>query len=521
MKSAARKDESAAAHGAQWITVAFVIVGLSNYAYALLLTRLLNVSAYAKFAAGQGLVLWTSTVAIVCVPWVLAQALARAQSESERRAAIQFAKLVSIGSGLIASTFAGAIAIRFASPTTAFVLAVSIFIVFLGTTTTGWLQGSERMQALSVLYVAENLLKNGAGVLLVVMARLGATGALAAFGIGGLVMLPWWPRTPRHSHGSRITSTANRHLWQRALGISGAQGMVSLFVAIDVVVVALLPGVPALTASYQVSAMLSRIPLFIASAVATAFFPSLSRQAATGTLAARAVRMYAAASLPISAILITVPHSILAIVFPTQYSAVAILLKYTAITGLGVGGISLITAFFQAADDYQFLKWLCIGLGVYVVALLVGWEFNGIVGLAAGGMLGTMLALGLVGYRLIQQQGFRVLSRVPLTETLAITALLIVLRTHILLWLAVAVLMGLRAGIRFLRPGARHAAGPRWIATASKAGRNRSAHVSSTYPINSRRIRGSTDVPAKSRSGQRIAGNQGAGNLYPSRTGRH
>jgi len=42
-------------------------------------------------------------------------------------------------------------------------------------------------------------------------------------------------------------------------------------------------------------------------------------------------------------------------------------------------------------------------------------------------------------------------------------------RPHLYLWLAAALLIGLRAGIRFLRPGARHARGPRWVKPAVHA----------------------------------------------------
>src|SRR5208283_299602 len=98
-------------------------------------------------------------------------------------------------------------------------------------------------------------------------------------------------------------------------------------------------------ASYQADAALSRVPLYVGMAVAWAFFPSLARRATGGVIAARAVQMYAAATL----------------------------LKYTAVTGLAVGGISLITAFFQAADDYSCLWWLSAGLAGYTGALLVGW----------------------------------------------------------------------------------------------------------------------------------------------------
>ena len=460
---AARPDETAVAHGARWITLAFVIVGLLNYGYALLLTRLLDVAAYSRFAAGQGLILWASTVATVCVPWVLAQGLARARSGPERQSVTRFAKLVSVTSGVSAAAIVGVIALRFAAPTAVLALAISTFVIFLGTATTGWLQGTERMRGLAILYVTENVLKNGAGVLLVVVAGRGDAGALAAFGIGGLVMLARWPRTPRHPGPSRVTGWGHRELWRRTARIAGAQSMVSLFVTLDVVLVAMLPGHRALAASYQASATLARIPLFVAGAVATAFFPSLSRGEPGGVLAARALRMYAAVTLPVAVILITIPAHLLALVFPAQYGAVAMLLRFTAVTGFGAGGISLVIAFFQAADDYSCLTWLAAGLAGYAVDLMVGWLIGGVTGLAVGGAVGTVSALLLIGYDLVQSQGYAVLSRVGLAEPAAAAAVLTIVRPHLLIWLAAALLIGLRAGIRFLRPGARHARGPRWV----------------------------------------------------------
>ena len=401
-------------------------------------------------------------MALVSVPWVLAQALARARSDAERNSALRFAKLAGTASGIIAAAAVGTIATRFAGSATALVLAFSTFVIFLGTTTTGWLQGRERMRALSALYFAENLLKNGAGVLLVMVAGLGDVGALGAFAIGGLVMLACWPRTPRGPGRTWRAALANRDLWRRSVAIAGAQGAVSLFVAIDVVLVALLPGDRAQTASYQASAALARVPYFVAGAVAISFFPSLSRHAAGGVIAARAVRMYATIALPVAVVLSTVPAPILATVLPTQYGAVATLLRYTAVTGLAAGGISLVTTFFQAADDYFCLWWLGAGLVGYTGALLAGWRVDGISGLAAGGALGASAALALVGYRLVRRHGRAVLAQVPLAEPVVAAAVLIVLRPHPLLWLATACLAGLHAAVRFLRPGARHARAPGW-----------------------------------------------------------
>ena len=464
MTGAARRDESVAAHGARWITVAFMLVGLLNYGYALMLTRLLDVAAYSSFAAGQSLILWASTIATVSVPWVLAQEMARAQSNAERGAAIRFSMLASAGSGVIAAAIVGTIATRFGGSQTALVVAFSTFVIFLGTTSTGWLQGQQRMRALSALYVGENALKNLAGLLLVIAAGLHETGALAGFGIGGIVMLLWWPRAPRGAGWPWLAALANRDLWRRTLRIAGVQGLVSLFAAIDVVLVALLPGDRGMAASYQASAALSRVPLFIAAAVATAFFQSLSRHPTGGMIAARAVQMYAAAALPLTAVLATMPAALLAAVFPAQYGAMASLLKLTAVAGLAAGGVGLITAFFQAADDYSCLPWLGAGLAGYVAALLAGWWIGGITGLAAGAALGAAATLTLLGYRLVRREGCGLLSRVPLVEPVVAAVVLVLLRPYPVLWLAAAILVGLHAGVRFLRPGARHARRPRWAA---------------------------------------------------------
>lgn len=470
MTDASRRDETTAARGARWMAVAVVVVGLLNYGYAVLLMHLLSVTAYSRFAAGQGLILWASTVAIVSVPWLLAQALVRAESEAERYAAIRFARLVSVGSGCAAAVVVGAIATRFAGLTAALVLGLSVLVIFLGTTTTGWLQGQERLGLLSVLTVAENMLKVAAGVLLVMVARLGEAGALGAFGIGALVLLLAWPRTPRDGRGSWLAALANRDLWCRVGVIAGAQGMVSLFVAVDVVLVALLPGSRVLAASYQASAAISRVPLYFAAAVATAFFPSLSRHAAGGMIAARAVRMYASMALPVAVVLATVPAPVADLILSSQYGSVVTLLKYTALTGLAAGGVSLVTAFFQAAGDYSVLRWLGAGLAGYVLALLAGWRVAGITGLAAGGTVGATVSLTLVGYRLIRRQGFGVLALVPLVEPGLAAVVLILLRPYPWPWLAVAAVAGLRAVGRFVRPGARHVRGPRWAAAGWRPG---------------------------------------------------
>jgi O-antigen/teichoic acid export membrane protein len=448
------REESAAMRGARWVTVAFLVVGVLNYLYALVLTHLLNVTQYSTFAAGQGLLLWATTVATVSVPWVLAQALARAGSDAERFAATRFTMLASAGSGLVAGAVVWVIGVQFASTPAALALAVSAFIIFLGTTTTGWFQGHERMRALSALYVGENVLKNAAGLLLVTVAGMGDTGALSGFGIGGLLLLVWWPRVPRRATRPWLAALASRDLWHRALGIAAVQGLVSLFAAIDVVFVAALPESRALAASYQVSAALSRAPLFVAGAVSTAFFPALARSAGGGALAARAVRMYAMVALPLATILATTPAPVLAAVFPAQYGAMATLLKFTAVAGLAAGGINMLATFFQAVSDFSCAWWLLAGVACYVAALLTGWATGGITGLAVGTVLGATVALVLLGHRFRRRLGHGLLARFPLTGPVITAVVLIVLRRYPVPWLVAAIVVGLLAAVRFLRhPG--------------------------------------------------------------------
>ena len=449
-----QRDEFIATRGARWITVAFVAVGILNYGYALILTRLLNVAAYARFGAGQGLLLWAVTVATVSVPWILAQSLARARSAADRTAAVMFALMTSVGLGLVAAAVIGLITARFAALSATLVLAASTFVIFLGMPTMGWLQGRGRMRTLSVLTVAESLVKIVSGLLLVTAAGLGDAGAFAGFGIGGLLLLAWLPPLPHGRRERWRASLANRDLWHRATGIAAVQGLVTILTVIDVVLVTLLPASRAAAASYQASAAVSRVTVFVASAVGTAFFPSLSKRAPGSDLANRAIRMYVTVALPLTAILVTVPAPVLGAVFPPEYSEMVLLLRFTALAGLAVGGLNLLTTFFQAVGDYSCLWWQGAGLIGYVTALLAGWRADGVTGLAVGGAVGACAALALVAYWLVRRQGYAVFTRLRLVEPIVAAAVLIGLRPVPVAWLVIATLVGLLAAVRFLRrPG--------------------------------------------------------------------
>ena len=407
-------------------------MGLLNYGYALLLTHLLNVTAYSRFAAGQGLILWASTVAVVSVPWVLAQALARARSDAERNSATRFAKLAGAGSGIIAAAVVGIIATQ--------VCGLS----------NGARAGLQHLHHLPGHHDQRLAAGPGAHACPLGPCRRGEPAEEQPPGS----CWSWWPGWGRPGHLQR-SGLAGSSCWRDGRARRAARiGRGSLRWPTETCGAApsASPGhrgwcpcssrstwcwsrcclgiAPWRRATRPARRCLG-FRCYVAAAVATAFFPSLSRRATGGMIAARAVRMYAAVAVPVAVVLATVPAPILALVLPAQYSAVATLLRYTAVTGLAAGGISLVTAFFQAADDYSCLWWLGAGLVGYIGALLAGWRVDGITGLAVGGALGAAAALALAGYRLVRRQGRGVLARVPLVEPVVAAAVLVVLRPHL------------------------------------------------------------------------------------------
>ncbi|MBX9426964.1 lipopolysaccharide biosynthesis protein [Streptomyces lateritius] len=406
-RSRVLQDEVTAVLGARWIATSVVVVGALNYAYTLVLTRLLDVSGYATFAAGQGLVVCTAAVAVVTVPWMLAQALARARSDAERGEAVRFAVVTAVVGGTVAAGVVGVVAMEFASTPTTLVIAGSTLAVYVTRVSAGWLQGTERLRTLAVLITAEAALKFGVGLFFVSALGLGETGALAAFGIAVLPYVFFRPRRFRDGrHRTWRAVSVDRDLWRRAGGVASLQGVVAVLAAVDIVLVAMLPTDRAAAASYQAAVMLGRVPLFLAGAVSIAFLPALSRRRAGDPLTAGALRMYVTAALPLTVVAATVPGAVLTRVFPSGYETVATLMACTATSGLALGALVLLVTFAQAVNDYACLRTLLAGLALYVTALVSGWVTGGVLGMAIGGLCGTTAALALLAARHARRHGF-------------------------------------------------------------------------------------------------------------------
>jgi O-antigen/teichoic acid export membrane protein len=438
--------------GARWITTAFVVVGAVNYGYAVVLTRLLDVHSYTVFAAGQSLLLAAAQVATACVPWVLAQALAQARSEEDRSTALQFASLTSSGIGVMASLVVVAISAQFAPRTTTVVLGISTVLIFLRGRTTGWLQGDQRMRPLAALTVGEVLVKVVVGLMLVLACGLQETGALAGFGCGALLLVLWGPGLRRQLRQPWRRIMVLVPLWKRVAGIATVQLLMALLVSIDVVLVAMLPADPSAAASYQASVIVSRVPLFLASAVSVAYFPELSRRAPSTCLEQSAARLYLQLALPVTAVLATAPPSLLGVALPPEYGLVGTFIAVTALTGASVGAVNLLTTFYQARSDWTGIRWQVLGVVGYTSAALAGWALAGIVGLALGALVGALIALVLIGVPLTRRQAPLMVRYTRLIEPTLIAALLVAVRPLPYVWLLLAAVVAVRVSLRFMRP---------------------------------------------------------------------
>ena len=436
--------------GARWLTVATIGVGLLNYLYSLGLTHLLDVGDFAVFAAGQALLLTAGSVATTSVPWILAQALVAADSPLARRQAITFALVTNSALALAAGLVLILLALAFAPTGPAVAVGAAGALIFLSSTTYGFLQGTERFALLGVTRTADALLKIVAGLLLV-LAGMGATGALGGFALGALLVAAVGALLIGRDLRPAPGALKLRTLWRSAAGVAAIQALVSVLTTVDLVLVAVLAADAADAASYQASMILSRVPLFIAGTVSVVVFPLLARNpAGGGPLVHTAVRLYLALVLPYAVALMTVPADLLDLVFPPQYGAISTLLPMTAVAGAFIGGINLVTTAFQAQRRYvRCLRAQVAGFVLYIAALLIGAWSGGVVGLALGAVVRTAVSLGLLA-----RTGSAVWPhalRPPPAMIVGCTtfaAVLLLVRDNTPLWLATAGTVGIVTAVR-------------------------------------------------------------------------
>lgn len=439
-------------NSARALTAAALVVGLVNYAFSLVLTHVLPIEQFAVVGAGQALLLTAGTVASTSVSWVLAQALLEARDRSERRAALWFSVSTNLVLGVAGGGLTYALALRFASVDASLVLGLGVFLVFCSATSVGLLQGEERLGLLAAGRVGEVAVKVVAGLLFVV-AGAGAVGALGGFLAGSLLLIAVGVVIARGDLRPVRGALRLRRLWVPAAGVVGVQGLVAVLTSADLVLVAVLASDPAQASTYQAAMIVSRVPLFVATALSTSVFAVVVRDPQNSAAVLRRTTVaYTLLCAPYAAALTVMPSSLLGVVFPAGYS-LGTVLPLTSLAGLTLGWVVLLATYVQARSLFRrSIVAQSLGLVVHLVALVVGYLVAGVPGLAAGAVVGVCVsALALV---LASPSAWRPAYRLPLGVVLGcivFAALLWPLRSHVVLWVLFAGVVGVSTALLGLR----------------------------------------------------------------------
>jgi glycosyltransferase involved in cell wall biosynthesis len=416
------------------------LVSVLNYAYTAVLVWLLPPKQYAVVGAASSLLLVCGTIAAASVPWVLAREIAKARDDPARRqAAVSFCIVGTFIEAAAAGIVTGTIAAIYGNGAVTAVVVGSAVAIFTSATTCGYLQGSERFGLIAILKLSEVVIKIVAGIILVA-AGAGAAGAVVGFALGSGVVTVIGVLIMRPDLRLMRSSITDRRLWSAAGGLMAIQAGVAVLASLDVIVGSIVITDRAHLATYEVAQILTRIPVFVGTAMSIIVFPRLVTRDPRGQASAISdnLGLWLRLCVPLALLTGTLPAAIVGRLFPASYGNVTSVLAWTAVAGLFMGAVNLISTYFQASDVY---RQPCIVLGVAGVGLAVG----AVVGIHIGGVEGLAGATAVVGAGVTT--AFLVLSRSrwpgamrrlwrsaagPLVAGIP----LIFLRGHLLAWLA-------------------------------------------------------------------------------------
>ena len=379
------------------LSIATVVISAGNYGFSLVALRLLPPESFSRFAAGQAVLLILGNGAMAAIPWAVARFVATDDRPSTRSEALDFGLRASALQALIAAALAMAVLFIVAGPAIAAVTAAGAAGFSLAAAPVGYLQGTDRVDRLARLRLAEGALRIGASLVVITLLSRDPSLALLGFPIGAAAMLALSLRACRDGFPLRRPDRETaRRLLRQSLGLGAVQLLLVMLGASDAVA-AQAAGLPTPTVgAYQAASLLGRIPLFISAAVTIAAYTSLSR-ARDGEEVRHQLggllRFYASFAIPVLLACWTVPHSLLAIFAPDSTDLVASLLRYTSLSGAAVGVVNCMTTAHQARRRIRPAASILLPIAVAQPLLLIvlghtsgvksfSWALVGISGLA-------------------------------------------------------------------------------------------------------------------------------------------
>lgn len=455
--TAAPPDAAAAlSANATLLALANIAAGALNYAFGLALSFVLPPSAYVVAVAGNSLLVVVGSAAVSSAAWALAHRLAAgprsARADGET---ITAALVLAALQGLVLAVVAALLALRFATGWESVAIAMGSVLGTLGVVVQGVTQGLDRFRLLALLVVGEVALKVVSGLFFVWLGG-GAVGALAGTAVGAvpLVVLAITWALPA---GLRFRRSTLVSMFRTSVGMVAVQGLVALGLSVDTLVAAASRGSDPDASAYQFAGVLGRAPVFLAAAVAAVYFTSIARHPDLTDLRRDSLLLMLRLTVPVIAVLGTVPPPLLARLSPAGYDAVARYLPIIVAAGLFFSATTVVSSWLCAGERYaRCAAFLAVGLAVDVGCVLVGEHWSGLFGVALGSLAGS----GAVAVLLLVSQGdprHRYVSGMGrqyaglALAAVVLVPLLVLARGHLLAWLVVAGVTCCVAGAQALR----------------------------------------------------------------------
>ena len=449
--------------GLFWV-VSSMVVAAGNYLLSICLSWWLTSAEFGSIAVSQTFIFIGTWILVSGFPRVAVQLLASDESEhfSDSHAILRGVLLANVLLGLLPVAFLlAAFALGWmpggAAYSTLLPLAsLIVLLLALRMTFDAILQGQQRFSAFGVVRLVEVILQLGSAILFVQMGW-GAVGALAGFAFGTaislLVSIVYTRRVTFWRGGGVALSTLVEKLRPVApMLVANLAGV--LMVNLDVLMLSFISGSDEITATYQVSAVLSRIPYFIVQTLIVAAFPSIAKVARDKMRVQQASRQSLYWLLwfvmPINIILLAAPTTTIRFFFPPIYAEAAASLQLLSI-GMGCLGMTLVMVAIMQASGNARAAAQVMPIGV-LVQLVVGFIWiprDPLMGAAASVALASLVTL--VGLCVIVARHFSTLLSIEVRQAatafalwsgLAVMVMMLpaVNRVYTALWIAFSVL---------------------------------------------------------------------------------
>jgi len=411
------------AAGGAFLMVAGLLVSVVNYALSIVLSWTLTPDDYGRIGVSQGLIFLGAWFLAEGFPRVAARVLSRVD-EDGLTAVYPIIKGALLGNLLLGGVITGGLeaayragVLRLDGSYRLLVLWVTLTILFLAVRMPfdAVLQGRFRFGKLGAVRLVEVVLQFGTAVYLVWQGY-GANGALAGFAIGTGLSLPvsvWLGRDvpvmqARGWPAAEILQALRPVLPFLIANLGGV-----LMLNVDLLAVKfLVPPAQSdlISGYYQVTAVLARIPYFIAQILLLMVFPVVSRAstqpAKVNQITRQGLQLILFGVLAINVILMAAPEAVIRFFFAPDYLVAATVLRWQALAvGFIIAAIAL--AIISQARDETFWPAVALPAGFVVQMAVAVWAIPRFL------MLGAPVATGLAGLTALALMGQAVRRHFP------------------------------------------------------------------------------------------------------------